>query len=378
MEQSVLNICHNLHLDESAFAGAALANLGDIYYGRGYYEDAEKYYERSRAVWEKLLGPDHLHLAPSFTHLARVAYDAGNYTKAEAMFQKALSLSEKGLGPDHTGITYHLNDLAMLYCTTGEYAKGESLYRRAISIHEQKAAMGQPAAREALFGLARCFAAQGRSGEAVRFQSQASQLEEQYLGLNLAVGSEREKLAVLANLSAHLSSNISLDAMFAKTEPAARSLATTSILQRKGRLQDALSASLDALRQRSGAEDRKLLDQLNEATTNLANLVLNGNPKATPAGYQQQVKALEEERETLEAEISRSSSGAYERSAPVTLGTVQSAIPLDAALVEFAVYHPFNFRAPDNPKAYGASRYVAYILRRQGEVQWKDLGATKR
>jgi CHAT domain-containing protein len=45
-------------------------------------------------------------------------------------------------------------------------------------------------------------------------------------------------------------------------------------------------------------------------------------------------------------------------------------------LIDFAVYSPFD------PKAKGANdsdgpRYVAYVLRRQGEVQWKELGTAK-
>ena len=377
IEQRVLRIYEKAQLLETPFAAAAFDNLGRISYEQGYYQNSEKYYEQSRAVWQKLLGPDHFHLAPSYTHLGRVAYDAGDYLKAEAMFQRALSLSEKALGPEHKSLTGYLNDLAMLFCTTAEYAKGEDLYRRAISINERNGAMAQLKAQETLFGLARCFAAEGRSDEAVKFQSQASEIEEHYIGLNLAVGSEREKLAVLASLASRLSRNISLHTDVAPNDPAARNLAALSIVERKGRIQDAMSASLGALRQRLGAEDQKLLDQLNDSTTRLANLVLNGPQKTTPAAYQKEVKALEEERENLEAEISSRSAGSYERSSHLTLTALQAAIPEHAVLVEFAVYRPFDAKAPDNQKAYGAPRYVAYILHRQGEVQWKDLGTAK-
>ena len=316
IERRVLRIYEKAQLLETPFAAAAFANLGHIYYDRGDYENSEKYYERSRAAWEKLLGPDHFHMAPSYTHLGRVAYDAGDYLKAEPMFQRALALSEKALGLEHKSLTGYLNDLAMLYCTTANYAKGESLYRRAISINESNGAMAQLKAQETLFGLARCLAAEGRSAEAVKFQSQASEIEEHYLGLSLAVGSEREKLAVLASLSSRLSRNISLHTDVAPNDPAARNLAALSVLERKGRVQDAMSASLGTLRQRLGAEAQKLLDQLNEATTRLANLVLDGPQKTTPAAYQKEIKALEEERENLEAEISSRGAGSYRALSP--------------------------------------------------------------
>lgn len=373
-EQRALQIYEMAQMLDSPFAGGAFENLGDISYEQGDYGNAEKYYERSRLVWEKVLGAEHFHMAPSYTHLGRVAYDAGNYAKAEAMFQKALGLTEKGLGPDHLGLTGYLNDLAMVYCTTGNYAKGESLYQRAISINEQKASMGRTAAQETLFGVARCYAGEGRYVEAVKVESQASEIEEHYVVINLAVGSEREKLAFLNSLSSRLSRNISLHTSLAPDNSAARTLAVTSILERKGRIQDAMSDSFAALRERLSAEDQKLFDQLSETTSRLANTVLNGPGRTTTVEYTKQVKALEEERDNLETEMSRRSAGSYQNSAPVALAAVQTAIPADAALIEFAIYQPFHFRAADTEKAYDKPHYVAYVIRHQGEVQWKELG----
>src|SRR5262249_54322290 len=63
----------------------------------------------------------------------------------------------------------------------------------------------------------------------------------------------------------------------------------------------------------------------------------------------------------------------YERPTPLTLAMLRTAIPANAALVEFAAYHPFNPKASET-KAYGDQHYAAYILRQQGPVQWKELG----
>ena len=373
-DQRALGIYEAAQLAENPAAGSLLATLGDINYAKGDYDNAEKYYERSRAVWEKLLGPDHFHLAPSYSHLGRVAYDAGNYAKAEAMFQKALLLVEKGLGPDHIDLSKYLNDLATVYCTTGNYAKGEDLYRRALSNHEKKLAMGNPAVQETLFGLARCYAAQGEVGEALRFQSQASESEERYVSLNLTVGSEREKLAFLASLSPRLSRNISLHIDLAPSDPQARDLAMLSVLREKGRVQDTLSANFAALRSRLAVEDKKLLDVLNDVTTKLSKLVLTGAQGSSPAEHQRRIDELAQQREKLEAEISRRSANFYKSSEPMTLAAVQKTIPAAAALVELAVYRPFDPKAPDNQKAYGEARYVAYVIRDRGEVQSKELG----
>ncbi|MFL6211823.1 MAG: CHAT domain-containing tetratricopeptide repeat protein [Pyrinomonadaceae bacterium] len=378
MYQRSLAVFEKIGQTENPVVATLLNDLGSVYYGRGDYPNAEKFFDRSRSLWEKLLGPDNFHIAASYTHLGRVAYDAGDYAKAEAMFQHALNLAEKGLGQEHTSVTPYLNDLADTYCTTGEYEKGESLYERALEVHERKSAMSHPAVQDTLFGRARCAEAQGHLSDAAKLQTQASELEEHYVALNLSVGSEREKLAFLTELSSRLSRNVSLHVSLAPHDRAARDLAALSILRGKGRVQDAMSASLSALRQRSGPEDQKLLDQLNDANAKLAKLILGGpEQKASPTEYQEQTKRLEEQRENLEVEISDRSAGFFERAQPITLAAVQALIPEDAALVEFAIYRPFDPKAPDNGKAYGEARYVAYVLRHQGEVQWKELGEVR-
>jgi CHAT domain-containing protein len=370
-------ILEKAQMTETPVGASLLASLGMIRYAQADYRGAETYYQRARSLWEELLGADNFHLASSYTYLGRLAYDTRDYGKAEAMFEKALALAEKGLGQDHFGVTDYRNDLAMAYCTTGDFARGEALYRRALEVHEQKAAMTQPVVQETLFGLARCLAAQGNPPDAVKFQSQASDLEERYIALNLAVGSEREKQAFLATLSSRASRNISLHTHLAPKDPAALDLAVTTILRRKGRVQDAVSTSLSALRQRFGTEDEKLLNQLDDVTSQLAKLVLHGPQKLTGTEYGQQIVALEEQRDNLEAEMNRRSAGFYQDSKPVTLATIKSAVPADAALVEYAVYRPFDPHAANDRDAFGEPRYVAYVVRNQREVQWSDLGNAK-
>ena len=56
---------------------------------------------------------------------------------------------------------------------------------------------------------------------------------------------------------------------------------------------------------------------------------------------------------------------------------MRAAIPPDSALIEFASYRPFNAKAKKGDEAYGQPRYVAYVLRREGEIEWKELGKAK-
>lgn len=367
-----LGIYERAKMMESSGAGSALAILGGIYYQRHDYLKSEDYYERSRAVWEKLLGPEHFHLAPSYTHLGRVAYDAGDYVKAESMFARALALAEKGVGPANVNATPYRNDLAAVYCTTGSYEKGTALYQQSLAVHTEKAALASPSVQDLFIGLSRCAAAQGRNAEALKFLSQASELQERYIGINLPTGSEREKLAFLNSIQPRLSRNISMHLKLLPNDPKARDLAALTVLLQKGRVQDAVSKTLAELHRRSSPNDQKLLDQLNEKTAQLARLVLG----SAPSTDQSQIKTLEEQKEKLEEQISLRSAGYY-RPAPVTLQAIQAAIPDQAALIEFISYRPFDPKAPDNDKAYGPPRYVAYVFRREGDVRWVEIGSAR-
>jgi CHAT domain-containing protein len=137
---------------------------------------------------------------------------------------------------------------------------------------------------------------------------------------------------------------------------------------------DALSGGLSALRQRFNEQDQSLLGSLDDATARLTRLILSKPRGASPEEHQSQIKALEQERAQLEAEVGRRSAGFYETSPPITLESVRAALPTDSALVEFAVYRPYDWKAAEDKTAYGEPRYVAYIIRDRGEVRWAELG----
>src|SRR5262249_17862310 len=145
-----------------------------------------------------------------------------------------------------------------------------------------------------------------------------------------------------ATLSTQTDETVSLHVRAAPDDPTARDLAATTILQRKGRALDATSDSLSTLRRRFIAQDRTVLDRLTDTNAHLARLVLGGPQRISPAGHQRQIKALEEQREILETEISNRSAEFRAQSQPVTLAAVQTAIPTNAVQVEFFAYRPFN------------------------------------
>jgi CHAT domain-containing protein len=233
-----------------------------------------------------------------------------------------------------------------------------------------------PSVARTLDNLAKITLATGEIRRAIEYQTQASGIEDHNLSLNLAAGAERWKLSYLGTLSKQTDRIISLQTKYAAKDAAAMRLAASAVIQRKGRVQDAMSVGLDALRKRFGPEDQALLDELNTTTAQLARLVLNGPGKMNGAEYQQRIKEAEEQRQKVEEEISHRSAGYFERSQAVALKEIQEAIPLSAALIEFAVYRPFNPKVATTGATYAEPHYVAYVLKHKGEVQAKELGRT--
>jgi hypothetical protein len=71
-----------------------LRDLGDL-------TGAREQLERSLAIGEAALGPDHPHVAAWRGHLGGVLQDLGDLTGARAQYERSLAISEAALGPDH-------------------------------------------------------------------------------------------------------------------------------------------------------------------------------------------------------------------------------------------------------------------------------------
>jgi CHAT domain-containing protein/Tfp pilus assembly protein PilF len=353
-----------------------LQNLGELYLNMGEYDRAEPLLLRALAIQEKNNGPIHPDPLTVRASLALLYYEHGDYAKAQSAYVGLLPVVEKVLGPTHPLLGYHLGKFARVSMALGDLPKAESLYRRAMPIIEAYSGANGPDLGDALTGMAQLSAARGNFGEAVAYQARADAIVEHNLEINLAVGSERQKFAYLVSLPEQMSHAISLQVRFAPNDLKARDLAATAVLQRKGRVQDTLARSLDSLRGRFNPQDQKLLDELNRVTARLARLVLSGPEDAAP-DQQKDIKSLEEQREKIEAEISSRSAEFRAQKQPITLAAIRDAIPDDSALIEFAVYRPFDPHAADVAHSYGDPHYVAYVLRRQGAVEWKELGEAK-
>lgn len=360
---------------DSVRYAAALNNLGQVYWHRHDNERANELYLRALAVAERVEGAGSYRVSTSYQNLGIIAREQRDYAKALDYDTRALAIRERILGPDHLDIAPLVNNLATLYHAMGDDQRALSMHFRALDIWEKRAGPYHRGTLTSVGNIARLYAGIGDTAKAIAFEQRADAIIEKQLALNLGAGSERQKLAFVRSVAERTDRTISFHLRLAPDHPDAAALAALVVLQRKGRVQDAMADVFAAVRQDvAAAADRLLLDQLNETTTRLAQLALKDPDRSDPDERQRSLRELELRREELEAALSEHSARFRAQTRPVTLEAVQAAIPGDAALVEFAVYRPFNPRAERNADAYGPPRYAAYVVRAHTTPAGVDLG----
>ena len=130
-----------------------------------------------------------------------VARERKDYATAGAYYTRALAIRERIVGPDHPDVAQLLNNLANIYRATGDDARSLETHFRALRIWEKQ--RGGPYQRGTLLSvgnIARTYAARGDIANALAFQRRADAIVETQLALNLAVGSERQKLAFVRSV----------------------------------------------------------------------------------------------------------------------------------------------------------------------------------
>jgi CHAT domain-containing protein len=355
--------------------GILLNNLATMLIDKGQLDEAATLLGRALVIDQAMRPDDAPDIAITLQNLGVIARQRKDYAAAEDYYLRALALRRQTLGPDHSDIALNLNNLANVYRLRHDIPKALDTHFQALHILERTAGPYSGGTILSLGNIARTYAEIGDIAHAVEYQRRVDAAIETQVALNLAIGSERQKLVFASSMAERTDRTISLDVDTRFTRPDATELATLVVLQRKGRVLDAMTDAFASVRQRlASAADRDLLDQLRTTTGDLARLALS-NPGGNPAsGRVASIERLEAQKEKLESQLSDRSAEFRAQASPVTLDVVRALIPDDAALIEFAVYRPFDPKAESNATAYGVPHYVAYVIQSHEPPHGFDLG----
>ena len=377
---------HALAIKEATFGknhaqvAPALADLASIYGRQGDYERAKPLLLRALAIREAALGKNHPDVARSLSRLASLYEQQGHYTQAEPLLQRALVIQEAALGKTHPDVAQSIHNLASFHEERKDYAGAESLFQRALAIRGSTLGKNHPDIAQSLNRLAQLHLTQQRLAEALPFLERAFSVSEEYLRQEVFGYSEARLASVLHLLRVDEERLYTL-VREQLDDAHARRLALTAALLRKGRSVEELADTSRIIYRDLGQADREAFDRLRALRTEFATLSLAGPGKLSPAEYQQRLKALSDQSDTLEADLSR-------RSAPLRalhalpspaefIDKVAAALPIDGALIEFIAYRDsLLVPSPATPPSRDSSdlHYLALLLFADGRTHALDLG----
>jgi len=376
--QRELSILERIDYAETILYAGVLNNLGGVYGRRRDYPRAEEYLQRALALGERLRGSDDYFLSSPLLNLGVIARERKDYRTAESFYLRALSIRQAVSGTDSPDLGLILNNLANIYHATGDYTRALEMHFRALRIGERGFGPYHHNTLLSVGNIARVSAAFGDLSTAVAYQRRADAIIEMQLALNLSVGSERQKQLFVQSVSERTDRTLSLHLDRTPDSSDAAALSALVLLQRKGRVLDAMLDTFSVVRQRtSGAHDQAVLAEINQTAARLADVALRSSLNGGYEARRDTLRELEAQKERLENALAEHSAEFRAQLRPVTLESVQSAIPDDAALVEFGLFRPFDPSAERTVDAYGSPHYAAYVIRKSGVPHGVDLGEAK-
>jgi len=379
--------------------GTSLNNLSALYKAMGDYEKATPLLERSLQILETNLGENHPQVAIVLSNVAALYDDQYQYEKAIPLYQRSINILENSVGTNHPNFLISLNNLARLYHNAGSgveqtsadrsnYEASAQTFERLLTLAANALGENHPDLAIYWKNAAELYAAQGNFTQALTALEHTLSIEESNLTVNLAGLTEQQRRDYLDTLNSTLDNTISLDFAIANqsiqttqatqgtpttpTSPATE-LALTALLQRKGRVLDATSLSLQRLRQNLTPEDQARFDAIEMLRRELANWITAGITTQTPEVYQGKIQALESQLTQQEKELAQRSADFRQVVEPITLQAVQAQIPADGAVIEFVRYAPYDPARSQGDRSQ-PDRYGAYLLLPQGTPLHFDLG----
>jgi hypothetical protein len=345
--------------------------LGELYLTTGSYTRAEDLFRKAVALAERRGAPEELVLTLNI--LTTLLIYTERYADAETMNTRTRTIAEQALGADDTMTGTSINNRRILYEPHGDFAAAEPWAKRALAIYEN--AEGPDNKEATLFRqiVAKLAWAQGKWSEAAAAFGRGAQARDNIARAILSLGDETRKLGYAVTFLYETNRLIAFSVAAQGKVPTAASLGLEVILRRKGQVLDVMADSLAVVRRSLAPSDRQLFEQWRESTMQYATLVIR-HEKMEPATYRSIISQVLERVMSFEAELSERSASFRLQAEAVTPERVQRALPKRAALIEWALYRPYKFKANNDGFEFGTPRYAAFVLKCEGAPTVVDVG----
>jgi CHAT domain-containing protein len=343
-------------------------------------------------IRRRALGENHPDYATSLNNLALLYEDIGDYTRAEPLLKQAMEIRRKTLGENHPDYATGLNNLAGVYLAMGNYARAEPLHKQTMEIFRKALGESHPSYATSLNNLAVLYAAWDKPVQGLQcFNDGMKSLHAHSLNVLVGLSPDR-KLEFLRHVWCNLEAYLTFVVHYHNVP------GPLAVLQRSNELEGggavslarwkALSAEVQTeqyrlLRLAGDAETRNLLADLDSARRDLARWTLSPPAKMGFEQVRLKREEMEQKLAALEDTLAKKSIEFAElrRIGSADLTQIAQALPSDSALLDFARFRQFNFKAKGKEPKWGDYRYIASITHPSSLIPHQsvlvDLGPAK-
>ena len=385
----------------------ALMNLASLYQSQGRYAEAETIFQTVIQTFEALIGREHPYSIQALNRLADLyvtqeRFDAalpiledivelsssvfggehpdafqalGAYAlglqevnrldEARPIFERVLQFQREKLGDEHPNTLVTKNNLANIAMELGDVSVAQQLLAEALQTQEVKFGKTHPDTLKTLYNLCNLTIQTKDWTNALKYGTALVSGEGVLLRKNF-VASEATQRQFFDTFSNSTGLLVSMHLLHAPDNTEIAQLAFETWMNRQGRVLDAQSNMLDALRTSLDDNGQRLMSRRGQLILQEADLRAQLATNVT-VELQSQLQNNQVEFQDLERQLSAYSTRFSNHIQDVTIEDVIQSLPMGGVFVQYAVI-------PLEMKGVPTEVLVGYSLRKDGEIQGQILG----
>jgi tetratricopeptide (TPR) repeat protein len=151
---------------------------------QGEYKDALALYEKSLAIKQQSLPPNHPDLAASYMGIGLVYDNMGDYSKALSSHEKSLAIKQQSLPPNHPDLASSYGNIGLVYDNMGDYSKALSYYEKTLAIQQQSLPPNHPDLATSYLNIGNVYSKMGDYSKALSYYEKSLAIRQQSLPPN--------------------------------------------------------------------------------------------------------------------------------------------------------------------------------------------------
>ncbi len=168
--------------DDTLELAESLHEAANAHFYAGHLDASEALNRRTLAIYQRLLGETHPHVADTFVNLGAIAFERGDDETSERLFRQALTVTEAWYGPLHFRTAANLVMLGRTLTRRNKLDEAGVALTRALAGREQAHGPAHPAVASVLNELGTIARKQGRLGDAEQAYSRMAGIYRQVHG----------------------------------------------------------------------------------------------------------------------------------------------------------------------------------------------------